>query len=109
MKRGKRLAAWLGGAVVVLVLVLAGLRLWDVHRTTNDWALWPPAAPSKVQFAGRDYACEPAASMSLNGLSVRGKTAGGADIYAPAVGSVSVTIVVKADDGLHACGLLGGP
>lgn len=48
----------------------------------------------------------------MDGLTVQGKTAGGADIYAskPAPGfSAVVYIVIWADDSLYTCGLSGGP
>jgi hypothetical protein len=103
------------GAVIVLVLISAAVQLWNVHRMTSDWTLWPKEVPSKVQFANRDYQCGPNPvpdTRSLEGLAERGKTAGGADIYTAEPGTLggAVTwVVVKTEAGAYACDLLGGP
>lgn len=118
MHRPKRRVAWVASAAAVglaVVLTLVGLRLWQVHEQTWDWTLWPKEVPSKVQYAERDFHCgqNPAPrERSLEGLEVRGKTAGGADIYAaePVAGSTVVTfIAIKTADGVFTCGLSGGP
>lgn len=102
-------------AGLAVVLTLLGLRLWQVHEQTWDWTLWPREVPSKVQYAQREFNCEqnPATrERTLEGIEVRGKTAGGADIYAdePAAGlSVVTFIAVKTADGVFMCGLSGGP
>lgn len=64
------------GAMVVAATVV-GVRLWTVHEQTADWALWPREAPSKVQFAGRDYSCGPAAEAGIravDGMTIQGRT-----------------------------------
>lgn len=48
------------------------------------------------------------ADMALLGLTVRGKTAGGADIYGSAA-TVPDTIWVRSVGGLFSCPLMGGP
>lgn len=114
MKRGKRVAGWVLGAVVV-VLVVAGVRAWNVHQVTSDWALWPKAVPSKVQFANRDYQCGPDPTpntRSLDGLAKQGKTAGGADIYSAepeAPNDTATWIVIAANQATYTCNLMGGP
>jgi hypothetical protein len=122
MGKANRLGLALAGLVVVMALFSAGSRLITVHQQTSDWALWPRAVPSKVQFADRDYSCGREAKLAvaaddgglgpgdaaLQGLTVRGKTAGGADIYASAA-AVPPVIKVLADEGVYGCTLMGGP
>jgi hypothetical protein len=108
-------ATWALCAVLIVGLGAAGVRLWTVHRMTSDWTLWPKEVPSKVQFAGRDFNCGPNPAPSthtLDGLSMRGQTAGGADVYTvePGMGQSTVTwILVKTDIATYSCGLMGGP
>ena len=115
MKRGKRIAIWALCAVFLVGLGTVGVRLWTVHQMTSDWTLWPKEVPSKVQFAGRDFNCGPnpaPSTRTLDGLSLRGKTAGGADIYIvePGPGQITVTsILVKTDIATYSCGVMGGP
>jgi len=122
MGKANRLGLALAALVAVLALISAGSRLVTVHQQTSDWALWPRAVPSKVQFAGRDYSCRTDAKLVaaaddgalgpgdavLLGLAVRGKTAGGADIYA-AADAVPASIRVLAGDGVYSCTRMGGP
>ena len=124
MGRTNRIGLALAGLVVVLAMFSAGSRLISVHQQTSDWALWPKAVPSKVQFAGRDYHCGRNPNLSgaaesgsggtvgqtgstLQGLAIRGKTAGGADIYASAA-AVPESIRVLTAGGVYSCALMGG-
>lgn len=143
MGRTNRIGLALACLVVLLALLSAGSRLISVHQETSDWALWPKAVPSKVQFAGRAYNCGPdarplstaagipspvadktgsdggsgaglsdggvlePADIALLGLTVQGKTAGGADIYASAA-TVPDTIWISSDGGVFSCPLMGG-
>ncbi|BAS18408.1 hypothetical protein AHiyo8_pI67120 (plasmid) [Arthrobacter sp. Hiyo8] len=115
VKRGKWVAGGALGAVIVVALVVVGVRVWDVHQMTSDWALWPKEVPSKVQFANRDYKCgaNPMPNThSLDGLTKRGKTAGGADIYSASPGTQSGTatwIVIMTGQATYTCDLMGGP
>ncbi|KHL04185.1 hypothetical protein LK10_06390 [Sinomonas humi] len=103
------------GIVVVVAVVVVTARFWAVHQSTSDWVLWPKEVPSKVQFSGRDFDCRSTPSpstQSLDGLTMQGKTAGGADIYAaarPAGRDVVASILVKAHGGTFTCRLMGGP
>ncbi|GGH89672.1 hypothetical protein ACFFGR_11790 [Arthrobacter liuii] len=100
-------------AAIALAGVLAAWRLWSIHQQTSDWVLWPKAIPSKVQFAGREYNCGPTpqpAQRDVIGMTMQGKTAGGAEILAePSSGEARVFIIVKTADRTVGCGLLGGP
>ncbi|PYI66324.1 hypothetical protein CVV68_15015 [Arthrobacter livingstonensis] len=115
MKRGKRIAIWALCAVLLVGIGTVGMQLWTVHQMTSDWTLWPTEVPSKVQFAGRDFNCGPnlaPSTRTLDGLSLRGKTAGGVDIYSvePGTGQMTVTsILVKSDIATYSCGVMGGP
>jgi hypothetical protein len=115
MKRGKRIAIWALCAVLLFGLGTVGVRLWTVHEMTSDWTLWPKEVPSKVQFAGRDFNCGPnpaPSTRTLDGLSRRGTTAGGADIYTveSGMGQITVTsILVKTNIATYSCGIVGGP
>lgn len=115
MKRGKRIAIWALCAALLFGIGAVGVRLWTVHQMTSDWTLWPKEVPSKVQFAGRDFNCGPnpaPSTRTLDGLRLRGKTAGGADIYTAesATGQITVTsILVKTDIATYSCGIMGGP
>lgn len=115
MKSGKRIAGALVGGVILLALASAGAQLWNVHQMTSDWTLWPKAVPSKVQFANRDYDCGPnpaPVTRSLDGFTRQGKTAGGADIYAPGPGTqnaIATWIAIRTDTATYSCDLLGGP
>ncbi|GHG54436.1 hypothetical protein GCM10012320_25690 [Sinomonas cellulolyticus] len=115
MKRGKRVAGAVLAAVIVVALAVVGIQAWNVHQMTSDWALWPKAVPSKVQFSHRDYQCgsnPTPITRSLEGLAKRGRTAGGADIYAagPDAPSGTVTwIVIAANRATYTCNLMGGP
>jgi hypothetical protein len=89
MNRGRLATVWAASAaacIALVVLVPVGVRLWDVHLLTSDWTLTPKEVPSKVQYGGREFNCGPDAKpnpgRTLDGLTVRGRTAGGADIYA---------------------------
>lgn len=102
--------------LVIAVLAagtLAGIRLWTVHQQTSDWTLWPREVPSKVQFASRDYDCGPNAqpgNHTLDGLTLQGHTAGGANIYAqPPESVVGTAITIQANDGVYTCSLMGAP
>ena len=89
--------------------------MWKIHELTWDWVLTPKKVPTRVQYANRDFICRPDAkphALSLDGLALRGKTAGGGDIYAtePSPGeSVVVGIAIKTDGGFVTCSLSGGP
>ncbi|MHC6222582.1 hypothetical protein [Arthrobacter sp. MMS24-S77] len=51
-------------------------------------------------------------TVPLDGLSLRGKTAGGADIYTieSGTGQISVaSILVKTNIATYSCGIMGGP
>lgn len=115
MKRGKRNVGVAFGVLVAAVLISAAVQLWNVHRTTSDWALWPKMVPSKVQFANRDYQCGPnpaPGTRSLDGLTKQGKTAGGGDIYAARLEGPDLTatwIVVATQTATYTCDLIGGP
>lgn len=112
MKQAGTIGTLLLGAVLAVVLMGMAVQLWSVHQTTSDWALWPKAVPSRVQFADRDYQCgpDPAPSgRSTDGLAKHGITAGGGDIYAPPAGGTATWIVVAADGATYTCNLLGGP
>ncbi|WP_422934221.1 hypothetical protein [Sinomonas sp. P47F7] len=79
---------------------------------TSDWTLWPKAVPSKVQFADRDFVCGSTplpSTRSPEGLSLQGKTAGGADFYASAPGpdkAAATSILIKAQTGTFNCALV---
>ncbi|WP_052207420.1 hypothetical protein [Sinomonas humi] len=115
MKQGKRIVGGVVGTVAVIGVTSAGIQLWNVHRMTSDWMLWPKAVPSKVQFADRDYQCGPNPvpnTHSLEGLTKQGRTAGGADIYAADQGAQNSTvtwIVIATGPATYACDLMGGP
>jgi hypothetical protein len=103
-------------AVLVIVLAPVGIRLWEVHLLTSDWTLTPKEVPSKVQYDDREFNCGPDAKprpgRTLDGLTVRGKTAGGADIYAadpPPGNSVVTAISIRTADAIFVCDLMGGP
>lgn len=112
MKRGIRIAF---GAVIAIALIAVAVQPWSVHQMTSDWTLWPKAVPSKVQFANRDNQCGPnpvPTTRSFDGLTKQGKTAGGADIYAPEPGTQSGTatwIVIMTGQATYTCDLMGGP
>lgn len=82
---------------------------------TADWTLWPREIPSRIQYSGRDFNCGPDPKphgWTLEGMTARGKSAGGADIYAaePAPGESVVTyIAFSTPEGVITCGLSGGP
>ena len=120
MNKGKPVLAWALSAAVavalVIVLVPAGVRLYEVHQQTWDWTLTPKEVPSKVQYDDREFNCGPDAKprpgRTLDGLTVRGKTAGGADIYAadpPPGNSVVTSVSILTAQGVFVCGLMGGP
>lgn len=110
--------AWAASAAVVLLIVLVpiGIRLWTVYLQTSDWTLWPKEVPSKVQYDDREFNCGPDAKprpgRTLDGLTIRGKTAGGADIYAaepPPGESVVTSFSIRTAEGVFTCDLMGGP
>lgn len=119
MSREKRALAWpvpAAAVALVIVLVPVGIRLWEVHLLTSDWTLTPKEVPSKVQYDDREFNCGPDAKhrpgRTLGGLTLRGKTAGGADIYAadpPPGNSVVTSISIRTADGVFVCDLMGGP
>ncbi len=115
MTWGKRIAIWALSAALLFGLGAVGVRLWIVHEMTSDWTVWPKEVPSKVQFAGRDFNCGPnpvPSTRTLDGLGLRGKTVGGADIYTAesATGQITVSsILVKTDIATYSCGIMGGP
>ncbi|MDQ0279421.1 hypothetical protein QO003_003724 [Arthrobacter silviterrae] len=112
MSRPIRILSFVAIAALMAAAAAVGVRLWTVHQQTSDWALWPAAVPSKVQFSGRVYSCPHPASpenQSLDGLTIQGRTAGGGDIYAHAASlGPGTTIVVRTDRGLFGCVLIGG-
>lgn len=111
MSRKSRVLLTLVVAAMAVAATVIGVRLWTVHEQTSDWALWPRAVPSKVQFAGRDYSCGPVARAgTVDGLTLQGRTAGAGDIYArPSAPDPSPSIAVRAKGGIYICDLLGGP
>ncbi|ACL42081.1 hypothetical protein Achl_4130 (plasmid) [Pseudarthrobacter chlorophenolicus A6] len=120
MSQGKRAVARVavaaGAVTLAAVLAAVGVRLWNVHLQTSDWTLTPREVPSKVQYDAREFNCGPDAKprpgRTLDGLTVRGKTAGGADIYAaepPPGDSVVTFISIRTADGVFVCDLMGGP
>ena len=111
---------WVAATVVcsglVVALVPVGVRLYEVHQLTWDWTLIPKEVPSKVQYDGREFNCgqdaRPRPGRTLDGLTVRGKTAGGGDIYAaepPPGESVVTSVSIRTADGVFTCDLMGGP
>lgn len=99
-----------------MALVPVGVRLWEVHLLTSDWARTPKEVPSKVQYDDQEFNCVPDAKprpgRTLDGLTVRGQTAGGADIYAaepPPCDSVVTSISIRTAEGVFVCDLMGGP
>lgn len=106
-------------AALVIILIPVGNRLWEVHQQTWDWTLTPNTpkeVPSKVQYDDREFNCGPDAKpwpgRKLDGLTVRGRTAGGADVYAadpPPGNSVVTSISIRTTEGVFVCDLMGGP
>ena len=106
--------AWALAGLLLLALAAAGTRMYMVHEQTWDWRLWPREVPERVQFGGRDFNCgehsKPQLTADeglLTGMSVYGKTAGGAEIFSLSA-EPGIHIGVKATDGTHLCALMGG-
>ncbi|MDY7529907.1 MULTISPECIES: hypothetical protein [unclassified Cryobacterium] len=97
-------------ALAMLAVIGAGIQRWSVHDATGDWDFWPHAVPSKVSFAGRHFDCMPEQTLwgeTVDGLSLRGLTAGGGEIYSSSA-EATTTIRVKTSDGVYTCSLMGG-
>jgi hypothetical protein len=113
MSRGTQIALSLILSALMLAVVLAGVRLWNVHQLTSDWVLSSKEVPSKVRFAGREYNCGPdpvPADHDTAGLTAQGRTVGGAEILAqPPSAEARVFIVVRTEGNAFGCGLMGGP
>lgn len=112
--------AWVAAAVVCIALLVAlvpvGVRLYEVHQLAWDWTLTPKEVPSNVQYDDREFNCgqdaRPRPGRTLDGLTVRGKTAGGGDIYAaepPPGESVVTSVSIRTAEGVFTCDLMGGP
>jgi len=97
-------------ALAMLAVIGIGIQRWSVHNATGDWDFWPHAVPSKASFAGRHYGCMPEQTLwgeTIDGLSFRGLTAGGGEIYSSSA-EATTTILVKTSDGVYTCSLMGG-
>jgi len=100
--------------VVTLVLLLAvGLlgRLWYVHDRTWDWSLVVSAAPSRIEFADRNY-IRSTADMSVPMAAVDvGRTLGGGVILSDQWPAPHVPGVIWVLDGAttRTYALSGGP
>ncbi|MFT4009499.1 MAG: hypothetical protein QM655_05590 [Nocardioidaceae bacterium] len=91
--------------------ILVFARTYQVHAHTWDWRLMPAAAPTKLEFDGRDYQ----RSDSSDGTSVepayvaRGTTSGGGKIWGPRTDGTPTILYVRDGDRTWGYELMGGP
>jgi hypothetical protein len=73
--------------VVALMIVVIGIRLVQVHDQTWEWRLGASAAPTKLQFGGRDYLRDASAPnpQLLGAVKVGGRASGGGLVLVPSV------------------------
>ena len=87
--RYRRRAIILLTGILALVVVALGIRLVQVHDETRDWRLTPAAAPTLLNFSGHDFLrggmLDQHEFDALGSFTADGLTAGGAQIFIPAV------------------------
>jgi hypothetical protein len=67
-------------AVVCVCIIVAGLRLAQVHSETRDWRLMPAAAPTRLVFHEHAYLKAGPAGSSADPATPVGETDGGGRI-----------------------------
>ena len=100
----------IGGAAAALFSA-ALVFFVQVHAATSDW--WPNAVPTVAQYDGRDFSCgnehHEMPADERQGFLPRGRTIGGATIYAPPGYTLPLIIAVRDGEVYYECPLSGGP
>lgn len=82
--RAGRIAAVLLVLVAAAFVVLVAVDVVWVHGQSDQWRVWPTAAPPKIVFHDHDYRDRHVVPAAPGGTIKVGKTLGGAPILAAA-------------------------
>jgi len=103
--RRARVVKLVVACIVLACLLVAGVRMIDVHSETRDWRLTVAAAPTRLVYNGNPYLktrLVTAATEPPGGITSGGVTEGGGRILIPkteAAGGSSLTSVIVQDGG----------